>query len=161
MTLIAVSLHDATWAVEPANVTQPSCCLLPKLRPLSVTVVPGTPSRGVMLVMMGGVNGEKYRPFDGRLRLTTPTNPCLVILEGTLNRMRLSLQLTTFAFAPAHVTQLVPALRPKPEPVNATTVPGAPSSATAKTRGGRWRPYQAKRLLPPDRGADGVARRCH
>lgn len=123
--ITAVLLQLLTVAATPLNVMVLVPWLAPNALPLIVTVVPGGPELGDKLLMLDvAVKNKKLlaAPFT----VTTTGDDPGPRPAGTVTAMLPLLQLLTVAAIPAKVTELVPWLAPKFDPVIVIAVPTGP-----------------------------------
>lgn len=117
-----VSLQLVGRVGTPLNVTSLDPLVAPKLVPLMVTEVPGSPDEGLKLVMLGGTS--KNTPLLATPPTVTRTFPPSP--RGTGTTMAVELQLVGVATIPPKVTVLLPCDAPKFVPVMVTDAPAKP-----------------------------------
>jgi hypothetical protein len=122
-TTMLVALQLVGVALVPLKLTVLVPCVVPKVVPVTATVVPTPPDDGERLVMLGVT--VKLIPLLATPETVTTTLP-VVAPFGTGNTMLVALQLVDEPDVPLNVTVLVPCEEPKFVPVIVTDVPTAP-----------------------------------
>jgi hypothetical protein len=114
-------------ATTPLNKTALVPCVAPKLFPVIVMGLPGTPDVEDSPIMLGAtttVNGEPLLRIPPTVTTTLP----VVAPAGTVATIEFAFQLAIdVAFVPLNVSVLVPCVEPKPIPMTATELPTAPT----------------------------------
>lgn len=124
-TTIDVAFQLVGVAATSLNVIVLDPCVEPKFVPVMVTEVATFPEIGLRLVMVGAVPTTKAKPLLAMPPTVTATFP-VVAPVGTGATMAFTLQLVGAAAIPLNVTELLPWVDPKFDPMMVTDVPAGP-----------------------------------